>query len=459
MSRRRERKDGGENRTYIADITNRSAVASDLDVAGKSGSKLWNIGVWTTRRIWSEVGEIPEEDVLKAYLKKHPRWKDLPAYSSQRILEELADAYGAWYELRRNGNTNHNPPGYRKHYHQDNTTTHPRSTITWKANSFKIDTKNQRVRLSKGANMKSSPRAREYTLVKYETRPDITLENVSQVRAVYKHDRWELHFVCEHTYNSSSPGNETAGIDLGICNLAAVACSTKEASLYPGNTLKEDEYYFLKELAKCNESDSRKAERLNDTLSGRRSHMLHATAKDIVEFLVEQGVGQLAIGHPKHIRQDEDGNPRNWGSHGNLDLNRWPFRRLATLITYKAVDAGITVYWVDERNTSKTCSVCGHEEKNQRVERGLYSCRCGVEANSDVGGAENIRQTLVATDGGTDVQVTQSSLTEFDTGSNDEVNMSTGWLAQPVVNRFRRGEHGLSSEAGTFEQVSSPHES
>ena len=42
---------------------------------------------------------------------------------------------------------------------------HPRSTVTWKQNGIKHDSKNNRVRLSKGANHKEHPKAWEYILV------------------------------------------------------------------------------------------------------------------------------------------------------------------------------------------------------------------------------------------------------------------------------------------------------
>jgi putative transposase len=43
-----------------------------------------------------------------------------------------------------------------------------------------------------------------------------------------------LHLVCKDEIETpNAPGNETAGIDLGICNFAAVAYSTEETGLYP----------------------------------------------------------------------------------------------------------------------------------------------------------------------------------------------------------------------------------
>ncbi len=110
--------------------------------------------------------------------------------------------------------------------------------MTWKQNGIRYDTKHNRVRLSKGAHHKDHPKAWEYILVEYETRPGVTVENLQQVRTVYDSakERWELHLVCKDEIETpDAPGDETAGIDLGICNFAAVTYSTDQADLYPGN--------------------------------------------------------------------------------------------------------------------------------------------------------------------------------------------------------------------------------
>jgi putative transposase len=151
---------------------------------------------------------------------------------------------------------------------------------------------------------------------------------------------------------------------------------------------------------------------------------LHALSKALVEECVERGVGTLVVGDLGGIRDDdESGESRNWGDHGNLDLHGWAFDRFTTLLDYKAEAKGIDVELVSERDTSKSCSVCGHTDDNQRVERGLYVCEeCDTVANADVNCAENIRQNVLpslACDGG---------------------DRDNGWLAQPAVHLFARSE-------------------
>ena len=66
---------------------------------------------------------------------------------------------------------------------------------------------------------------------------------------------------------------------------------------------------------------------------------------------------------------------------------------VAQLIASQAALAGVLVELVDPRNTSRTCSKCGHCEKGNRRNQSEFWCRsCGSEAHADINAAENIRQ-------------------------------------------------------------------
>ncbi|WP_148680445.1 RNA-guided endonuclease InsQ/TnpB family protein [Halovivax ruber] len=410
-------------RTYKASICNHSQVKDDLDALGHAASKLWNVGRWTVSRVWDEIGYIPEAEELTSYLKTHERYDDLHSQSSQRVLQELAEAFHSWYGKRKNGDDRANPPGYRKHGDD-----HPRSSVTFKAAGFKHDAKNNRIRLSKGDNTKDY--WTDFALCEYQTRPDVDLsavESIQQVRAVWTGDEWELHFVCKQAITvADSPGDKTVGIDLGICTFAALAFEDETCELYPLGCLKEDGYYFGKRIARCNDSSSAQVERLHQKWSNRRTHYFHTLAKHIAERCVEKNVGLIAIGDLNGIRGDEDGEVKDWGPHGNLDLHGWAFDRFTNILTYKAEMQGIDVEPVNERGTSKTCSCCGQEKESNRVERGLYVCDgCELVANADVNGAENIRQV---------------PLSPSDDTSADRSN---GWLAQPSTHLFDKSTGGF----------------
>ena len=415
------------HRTHRAKILNYSQVEESLDRHGWSASKLWNVANHYSQQVWEETGKIPDHGDLKDELKGHPKYKGLHSQSSQRVLEELAEASNSWYEKRKSDDRA-NPPGYRKRNYYDDRgrrvhEEHPRSTVTWKQNGIKHDSKNNRVRLSKGANHKEHPKAWEYILVEYETRPGVTVENLHQVRAIYDKvtERWELHLVCKDEIETpEAPGEETAGIDLGISNFAAVAYSTEDADLYPGNRLKQDGYYFPKEIAKCDDSGGERATRLHAKWSERRTHFFHSLAKHIVQRCVEKGVCRINVGELTGVRENENSESKHWGRHGNLDLHGWAFDRFTDILTYKAKIKGIEVVEVSERDTSKMCCICGREDDSQRVERGLYVCEaCDAAFNADVNGAENIR-----------LDINESNSESAPGLAGDR---STGWLAQPGV--------------------------
>ena len=130
-----------------------------------------------------------------------------------------------------------------------------------------------------------------------------------------------------------------------------------------------------------------------DEHDDRRSHFLHTLSKAMVQQCVGHDVGTIVVGDLSGIRSDESGDSTNWGGHGNLDLHGWAFDRFTTMLTYKAEAEGIGVEPVFERGTSKSYSVCRTKDGRQSVERGLYVCEeCGLVANADSNGAENIRQ-------------------------------------------------------------------
>jgi IS605 OrfB family transposase len=402
-------------RTHVGSIQNQRQVSDDLDSLGDSASKIWNVARWTADRIWNATGEIPDEGTLKSYMKNQPCWKDLNAQSSQKVIEELSDAFQSWFDLRQQDPAA-NPPGYRKHGD-----TRPRSTVTFKADGFKHDPENNRVRLSKGSNLKEY--WSDFILCEYQTRPDVALSDVNKVqnvRAVWNGDEWELHFVCKVEFEpNDSAGDEVAGIDLGITNIATVAFPD-EYVLYPGNSLKEDKHYFTRA-----EYDTEGENGPSETsmwarrkLADRETHFYHVLTDTIITECVERGVGTLAVSWPEDVRESD------WGKTGNKKLHAWAFDRIFQYLAYKGEIRGVEVLKENEWDTSKTCSRCGDDTKSNRKHRGLYVCSsCALVGNADCNGAENMRQKITPSPHGED--------------------RSTGCVAQPSTHLFDR-------ESGTF---------
>ena len=397
-------------RTYIGHIQNQSQVQNDLDRLGDAASKIWNVARYTADRVWDAIGEIPDESTLKSYMKTRNCWKNLNAFSSQKVIEELSDAFQSWFDVRQKDNTA-NPPSYRKEYD-----VRPRSTVTFKENSFKHDPKHNQIRLSKGSNLKED--RNDFILCEYETRNDVELDNVDtvqNVRAVWNDEQWEIHFVVKATVETpDSAGDGVAGVDLGVSNIATVAFPD-EYILYPGNSVKEDIHYFQqKEYNTESENGlSQEARRLREKRANRITHFYHTLTKTIIEECVDRGVGTLVVGWPEDVRSQD------FGKTANKWLHNWAFNRLYQYLEYKGLKNGVEVVKENEWSTSKKCCLCGDSCGGNRVERGLYVCdSCGMVANADCNGAENIRQKITP------------SL------SQSRMDRSNGCLAQPSVYLF-----------------------
>ena len=84
------------HRTHRAKIRNHPQVAESLNRHGWSASKLWNVANYYSQQLWEEMGEIPDHGDLKDELKGHTKYNGLHSQSSQRVLEELAEAFNSW---------------------------------------------------------------------------------------------------------------------------------------------------------------------------------------------------------------------------------------------------------------------------------------------------------------------------------------------------------------------------
>ena len=151
--------------------------------------------------------------------------------------------------------------------------------------------------------------------------------------------------------------------------------------------------------------------------------LLFSLGKHIVEQCIKTQVGRINIGELEGVREDSDGEAKNW--HGNLNLHEWAFDHFRKILTYKPKVEDIEVNEVDERDATQTCCVCGKTDtdENQRVERGLYVCDEHNDAfNADVNVAENIR-----------LDINNDDESNSESSGQLSGDRCTGWLAQPGV--------------------------
>lgn len=402
-------------RTEKCKILNYSQVANSIDELSVSACKLWNIARYECEQEWKENGRIPSESVLKSNLKEHKIYRELHSQTAQNVIEELWNAFKSWFKKREN-DIKAKPPGYRKRNDR-----YPKVSVTFKKSAVHHDKKNKRLKLSNGR--KNNP-----LLIEYKPRPQVELDNIQVVRLAWNGDTWQAHITHRREVEPQEPGEHACAIDLGIKNFATIAYDDGTTEIYPGNKLKEDEYYFLKQIARCNKTNSNKARRLHKKRSRRRHHFLHAITKEITRRCEEKEIGRIIVGNLHGIRRNEG----RYNDVYNLRLSQWPYEKFVQLLTYKGEEKGVKVVKMDESHTSQTCSTCGVVDKSNRVERGVYKCsNCRNTIHADVNGALNLLKKVTTHRG------------------------SNGTVAVPVVNFFavRSGLEPSGSEEGKFHRV------
>jgi IS605 OrfB family transposase len=175
-------------------------------------------------------------------------------------------------------------------------------------------------------------------------------------------------------------------VDLGIVNLA----TDSDGNTYTGEAVEkvrrrrhESRRSYQKTGTK---SAKRRLQRLARREANYRRNENHRIANDLVNLAKGTGRG-IALEDLKHIRERVTVRAKDRAKHSG-----WAFAQLQAFVCYKAKLAGVPVVFVDARNTSRTCSVCGHCETSNRKSQSEFACQhCGFSENADRNAARNVR--------------------------------------------------------------------
>ena len=178
---------------------------------------------------------------------------------------------------------------------------------------------------------------------------------------------------------------DVLGIDLGIVNLA----TDSEGDHFTGamiHTVRNRYHLRRQRLQKCG---TKNAKRRLRTMRCRESRFQSDTNHCISKKLVQKAAvarKAIALEDLSGIRERTTVRREH-----RYERHSWAFFQLRQYISYKAAWAGVPVYLVDPRNTSRTCSQCGHCEKANRKSQASFLCqRCGFATNADYNAALNI---------------------------------------------------------------------
>lgn len=176
------------------------------------------------------------------------------------------------------------------------------------------------------------------------------------------------------------------GIDLGIVQIA----TDSDGNQYSGEAVKVCRRRNRAHRSGLQKTGTRRARRTLKKMSCKASrfcrHVNHVISKQLVQSALSSRKA-LALENLLGIRERANG----FGREMRWQMGNWAFDQLKQFVVYKAKMAGIAVYFVDPRNTSRTCSCCGYCDKANRKTQFQFLClQCGFQTNADYNASCNI---------------------------------------------------------------------
>jgi putative transposase len=180
--------------------------------------------------------------------------------------------------------------------------------------------------------------------------------------------------------------NGVLGVDLGIVEIA----TDSEGRSYSGAGIKSARRRIRAHRSHLQKAGTKRAKRSLKKMSrkaGRYSRWLnHNISKQLVQS-AHFSRKAIALEDLKGIR----GRASAFNREMRWQMGNWAFDELKQFVVYKAKKAGVPVVFVDPRNSSRTCSVCGHCDKANRKSQSQFFClSCGFQANADFNAARNL---------------------------------------------------------------------
>jgi len=318
---------------------------------------------------------------LPSLKEEFPWLKEVPSQALQQTLKDLEQAYKNFFRRCKKGEV----PGFPK-FHKKGI----KESFRY-PQGIKVDGNN--VYLPKVG------------WIKFFKSRDI-IGKIKNTTVSRKADGWYVSFQTEITlpepiHKSSS----TIGIDRGVKLFAVCSDSTKIN--YDFNI---DKYYkkLIIEQRKLSKKkkfsnnwykQKEKVSKLHNKISNFRNDFLH---KESTKLSNNHAVIVLEDLKIKNMTKSAKGTINEPGKNvkAKSGLNRVILKQgwysFQSMLEYKQKYSGGTVMYINPKNTSLTCSKCGHVSKENRKSQALFVCeKCKYAENADFNASVNIKNRAV----------------------------------------------------------------
>jgi putative transposase len=208
-----------------------------------------------------------------------------------------------------------------------------------------------------------------------------------QCDLVFRDGKWFLFATVDLPENPPVKIKGFLGIDLGIANIA----TDSDGNQYSGKPVEKARRKHNLQRKRLGKTNTKGAKKKLKRIAGKearfRKHENHGISRAIVASAKDTSRG-IAVEDLNGIRERLP----VWSRDARNKLSGWSFAQLVSFLAYKAQLAGVPIVKVDPRNTSRTCSACGHCARDNRKSQAKFLCvSCGMSMNADQNAALNIR--------------------------------------------------------------------
>jgi len=212
--------------------------------------------------------------------------------------------------------------------------------------------------------------------------------------------RWWLTISCDQVpAKALASTGRAVGVDLGVASTLTTSDGEHVVNPRHTNAAADKLAAAQRDLAAKKRGSKRRrkavervAARHHKVANCRRDHA-HQLSRRLVDghdLIVHEDLRILNMVRSASGTVEKPGTNVAQKSGLNRSIHDAGWGQLLSFITYKAEEAGRTVIAVDPRNTSRTCSHCGHCEVGNRHKAVFRCLGCGHDAHADTNAAINI---------------------------------------------------------------------
>ena len=203
--------------------------------------------------------------------------------------------------------------------------------------------------------------------------------------------KWFLLATCNVEEPPTDSQGGVVGLDFGIVEI----CVTSEGKSYSGELVKNLRRKLREHRRRLQKCGTKSAKRRLKKAAKRQERFMrdrnHCISKELVKD-AKASKKALGLENLKGIRERSTGSKaKGFNKEMRWQMGNWAFAQLRGFVEYKACKEGVAVVVIDPRNTSRTCSKCGHCEKANRKSQKHFKClACGHCENADANASKNI---------------------------------------------------------------------